>query len=135
MASTQKELRQIIREAERQGWRVEQRKDGKTGSHITTRALAKPDRTRFPIADQLGELVLDGFLSRHADTGGPVVSQNTETGELGVTIALDADSLPAATAAGFQVFAEGMIDAGFLGASIDHIDAAPAEPDTELEPA
>lgn len=26
MASTQKELRQIIREAERQGWRVEQRK-------------------------------------------------------------------------------------------------------------
>lgn len=96
--------------------------------HITTRSLADhPDR------GELGELVLDGFMRRHADTG-PVVSQNTETGEVGVTIAVDADSLPAATATGFQVFAEGMIDAGFLGASIDHIDGEPADADTQLEP-
>lgn len=97
--------------------------------HITTRSLAAhPDR------DELGSAVLEGFEKRHRDKG-PVVSQNTETGEVGVTIALDADSLPAATAAGFRIFAEGMIDAGFLGASIDHIDGEPAEADSELEPA
>lgn len=53
------------------------------------------------------ERVLEGFLATHPEVG-PVVSANTESGELTVTWSLEADSLEDAHERSTPVFVEGM---------------------------
>lgn len=57
------------------------------------------------------EAVLDGFLATHPEAG-PVVSANTESGELSVTWSLEADSLEDAHDRSTPVFVEGMEASG-----------------------
>jgi len=57
------------------------------------------------------ERVLEGFLTTHPEVG-PVVSANTESGELTVTWSLEADSFEDAHERSTPVFVEGMAAAG-----------------------
>jgi hypothetical protein len=66
-----------------------------------------------------GERFLEGFVETHPEVG-PVVSQNTQTGSLSVTISFDAEDIGEAAVRGTQIF-------------IDGAEASGLEPPDEIE--
>jgi hypothetical protein len=61
---------------------------------------------RHGLDAESGEKFLHGFITTHPEVG-PVVDQNTETGEMSVTYSFEADDFSTAAKLGSEVFEDG----------------------------
>jgi hypothetical protein len=101
-------------------------------------------RLRLCISDfgrdpENGERFLAAFMRTHPEVG-PVVSQNTQTGRLVVTIALDATGITDAVEKGVPIFVEGLdaselTPSGVLDISVSSIPADELDEARQLQPA
>ena len=86
-----------------------------------------------------GERFLEAFMKTHPEVG-PVVSQNTETGRLVVTIAVDATGITDAVEKGVPIFIDGLDASGLtpsdvLDISVSSIPADELDEAKQLQPA
>lgn len=71
-----------------------------------------------------GEILLHAYSTTHPEAG-PVVSQNTETGSLSVTIAVQAADASEAVKEAMPIFVEGLAKSGLSPANTLEISAGP----------
>ena len=83
--------------------------------------LTVSDHGRSP---ENGEIMLGAFATTHPEVG-PVVSQNTETGSLTVTIAVAAADASEAVKEAIPIFLEGLVKSGLAPANTLEISAGP----------
>lgn len=79
-----------------------------------------------------GEILLRAFTTTHPEVG-PVVSQNTETGSLSVTIALAAADASEAVKEAIPIFLEGLMKSGLSPANTLEISAGPITSEEQEE--
>jgi hypothetical protein len=107
------------------------------------RTLMDSFRLRLSMSDygrdpENGERFLEAFMKTHPEVG-PVVSQNVQTGQLVVTIALEARDVTDAVGRGVPIFVEGLEASELPPSDVLDISAALIRADElearELQPA